>query len=73
LQQVLFFRRGQFGAEDQIEKLDRIIQRQEPPVMQVGWRVLDAAQRKRLDRPEMRKRGDYFPDIEKCRGELLKT
>ena len=42
LQQVLFFRRRQFGAEDQVEKLDRIVQRQEPPVVQVGWRVLDA-------------------------------
>src|SRR3984893_7365046 len=51
LQQVLFFRRRQVGAEDQVEKLDRIVQRQEPPVVQVGWRVLDAAQGKRLDRP----------------------
>jgi hypothetical protein len=40
LQQVLSFRQRQFGAEDQVEKLDRIVQRQEQPVVQVGWRVL---------------------------------
>jgi hypothetical protein len=36
LQQILFFRQRQFGAEDQVEKLDRIVQRQEQPVVQVG-------------------------------------
>ena len=33
LQQVLFLRRRQFGPEDQIEKFDRIIQRQEASVV----------------------------------------
>ena len=35
LQQVLSFRQRQFGADD-LEKLDRIVQRQEQPVVQVG-------------------------------------
>jgi hypothetical protein len=39
LQQILSFRQRQFGADD-LEKLDRIVQRQEQPVVQVGWRVL---------------------------------
>jgi hypothetical protein len=38
------------GPEHEIEELDRIVERQQAPVMQIGRRVLDAAQRERLDR-----------------------
>src|SRR5258708_9238580 len=40
---------GQFRAEHQIEELNRIIERQQTPVVQVGRLILDAAQREGLD------------------------
>src|SRR5260370_8529780 len=40
---------GQLGTEHQIEELDRIIERQQAPVVQIGRRILDAAQREGLD------------------------
>src|ERR1700676_3378439 len=47
--QVALLLAGQFGAEHQIEELNRIIERQQAPVVQVGRRILDAAQREGLD------------------------
>lgn len=41
---------GELDAEHQVEELHRIGQRYQTAVMQIGWRVLDAAQRERLDR-----------------------
>jgi hypothetical protein len=38
-------------AKDQVEELDRVLQRQQALVMQVGRVVFDAAQRKGFDRP----------------------
>src|SRR6202790_1269912 len=40
---------GQFSAEHQIEELDRIIERQQAPVVHVRRRILDSAQREGLD------------------------
>ena len=51
MHEVLFFLRRQFGFENEIEEFDRILQGQEPPVVQVWRRVLYAAQGKRLDWP----------------------
>jgi hypothetical protein len=48
--QILLFLRRQFGPEHEIEELDRIVERQQAPVMQIRRRVLDTAQRERLDR-----------------------
>src|SRR5216684_2200248 len=48
--QVLFLRVGQLRLQHQIEELDGVVERQKAPVVQVGRRVLDAAQRERLDR-----------------------
>src|ERR1700692_1797705 len=47
--QIALLLGGQFGAEHQIEELDRIIERQQAPVVHVGRRILDAAQREGLD------------------------
>src|ERR1700720_429173 len=49
LNQIPLLLAGQLGAEHQIEELDRIIERQQAPVMQIGRRILDAAQREGLD------------------------
>src|SRR6266481_6822010 len=49
LNQISLLLAGQFGAEHQIEELDRIIERQQAPVVQIGRRILDAAQREGLD------------------------
>src|SRR4051812_27705460 len=40
----------QLQAEHDVEELDRVCQRQQPPVMQIGRGILDAAQGQRLDR-----------------------
>src|SRR5262245_1951076 len=48
--QVLLFWRGQLQPQHQVEKLHAVIQRQQPVVMQVWRRVLDAAQGEGLDR-----------------------
>jgi hypothetical protein len=47
--QIALLLAGQFRAEHQIEELDRIIERQQAPVVQVGRLILDAAQREGLD------------------------
>jgi hypothetical protein len=49
--QIVLLFRGQFVAEDQVKELDCVIQRQQSLVMQVGWVVLDAPERERLDLP----------------------
>src|SRR5262249_29245878 len=41
----------QLQAEDQVEELDGVGERQQSPVVQLRWGVLDAAQGERLDRP----------------------
>src|SRR5258708_16396597 len=41
---------GQLRDEHDIEELDRIIERQQAAVVHIGWRLLDAAQGKCLDR-----------------------
>jgi hypothetical protein len=41
----------QLHAEHDVEELHRVGERQQSPIMQVGWRVLDTAKRERLDRP----------------------
>src|ERR1043166_7784273 len=46
----VLLRLGQLEAEHQVEELDRIGERQQPPVMQVGRGILDAAQGQGLDR-----------------------
>src|SRR5262249_45647550 len=48
--QVLLLRRGEFSREDEVEELDRVLERAKSAVMQIRRRVLDAAQRKGLDR-----------------------
>src|SRR5882672_2415829 len=47
--QIALLLAGQFRAEHQIEELNRVIKRQQAPVVQVGRRILDAAQREGLD------------------------
>src|SRR5258707_3190347 len=47
--QIALLLTGQFRAEHQIEELNRIIERQQAPVVQVGRLILDAAQREGLD------------------------
>ena len=47
--QIALLLAGQFRAEHQIKELDRIIERQQAPVVQVGRLILDAAQREGLD------------------------
>src|SRR5258706_3923324 len=47
--QIALLLGGQFRAEHQIEELNRIIERQQAPVVHVGRRILDAAQREGLD------------------------
>src|SRR5512144_1560936 len=42
---------GELGAEDHVEELDRIFEREQPAIVQVGRRVLDAAERERLEDP----------------------
>src|SRR5216683_6741480 len=49
--EVLLLGPGQLRAKDQVEELDCVVQRQQTTVMHVRRRVLDAAQRERLDRP----------------------
>src|SRR5947207_5174430 len=49
--QVLLLRRGQLVGEDEVEELDRILEREEPTIVEIGRRVLDPAQREGLDRP----------------------
>src|SRR6202140_798379 len=46
--QIALLLAGQFRAKHQIEELDRIIERQQAPVVHVGRRILDAAQREGL-------------------------
>ena len=43
---------GEFEFQDQIEELDRIFEGQTPAVMEIRRTLLDAAQRKCLDRPQ---------------------
>jgi hypothetical protein len=40
---------GQFRAEHQIEELNRIIKRQQPSVVEIRRRILDATERESLD------------------------
>src|SRR3954453_20804445 len=40
----------QLEAEHEVKELDRVCQRQQAPVMQVGRGILDAAQGQRFDR-----------------------
>src|SRR6266403_3211833 len=47
--QIALLLAGQFRAEHQIEELDRIIESQQAPIVQVGRLILDAAQREGLD------------------------
>ncbi len=49
--EVLLFLWLQFGAKHQIEEFDRVIEGQQPAIMQVRRRLLDAPQREGLDRP----------------------
>ena len=48
--QVLLFLGGQLEPQHQVEELDRVLEGQQAAVVQVGRRVLDAAQREGLDR-----------------------
>ena len=41
----------QLQRQHQVEELDRVLQRQQPAVVMVRRRILDAAERERLDRP----------------------
>src|SRR5271155_1960221 len=50
LHQILFLRRRQIRAQDEVEEFDRVLQSQEPAVMQIRRRILHAAQREGLDR-----------------------
>jgi hypothetical protein len=43
LHQILLLRSRQFRAQDQIEEFDRVLQSQEPAVMQIRRRILHAA------------------------------
>src|ERR1700746_2437442 len=49
--EVLLLVAGQLRAEDQVEELNRVVEREQTAVMHVRRRVLDAAQREGLDRP----------------------
>src|SRR5437588_12422503 len=49
---LLFCR--QLRLEDQVEELDRVLQRQQSAVVKVRRRLLDAAQRSGLHRPLLR-------------------
>src|SRR3982075_1732467 len=49
--QILLLLRRQLCAEDQVEELDGVFQRQKTLIVQVGRVVLGAAQRKGFDRP----------------------
>src|SRR5207245_9977216 len=49
--QILLFLRRKFRAEDQVEELDRVLQRQQTLVVHIGRVILDAAQRKGFDWP----------------------
>src|SRR5258707_197106 len=49
--EVLLLVACQLRTHDQVEEFDRVLQRQQTAVMHVRRRVLDAAQRERLDRP----------------------
>src|SRR5581483_7505897 len=54
--QIFFLLRRQVELFDEIEKLDRVLKRQQAAIVQVRWRLFDAAQREGLDRPL---RGDH--------------
>src|SRR5260370_28307416 len=47
--QILFLLRRELGAEDQVEELDRVLQRQKTLVMEIGRVVLHTAQSKGFD------------------------
>src|SRR5262249_34275599 len=49
--EIILFLLVQLEAEDQVEELNGVGKRQQPPIMHVGRRVLDAAQSECLDRP----------------------
>src|SRR6266404_2900066 len=49
--QILLLLRRQLRAEDQVEELDGVFQRQKTLIVQVGRVVLGAAQRKGFDLP----------------------
>ena len=49
--EVLLLVAGQLRAEDQVEELDGVVQRQQTAIMHVWRGVLDAAQRERLIGP----------------------
>src|SRR2546428_13093309 len=47
--QVALLLSCELDAGDQVEELDGVVERQQPPVVQVGRRILDAPERERLD------------------------
>ena len=47
--QIALLLAGQFRSEHQIEELNRIIECQQAPIVQIGRRIFDAAQREGLD------------------------
>ena len=47
---VLFLLRNELQSEHQVEEFHRVVQREQPIVVQVRRRVLDAAQREGFDR-----------------------
>src|SRR6266849_6952558 len=49
--QILLFLRRKFRTEDQVEELDRVLQRQQTLVVHIGRVILDPAQRKGFDWP----------------------
>src|SRR6266849_9119552 len=49
--EIVLFPLVQLEAEDQVEELDGVGERQQTPVVQIGRRILDAPQGERLDRP----------------------
>ena len=42
--QIALFVTGKLGTAHKIEEFDRIIERQQSPVLQIRWRLLDTAQ-----------------------------
>src|SRR5260370_35780371 len=46
--QIALLLAGQLGAEHQIEEVDRIVERQQAPVIRIVHRILDTAQREGL-------------------------
>src|SRR5713101_9226374 len=47
--QVALLLSAELDSGDEVEELDGVVERQQPPVVQVGRRILDAPERERLD------------------------